>query len=284
MMTKEATQGAAMGPEPGFQGGVAEECSCQDGGGQPQGGGADRQPPQAAPQTGYPAGYGPIADHAGDCSCGSQAGQPGMVGGPAPGVGYPGYAPMTGYPGANNFAPAPESHEDGCSCGSQPGTSPKGMRPAEPGPQPHCEHHFMHPGPMPGPYPGPMPGPYPGPMWGPMPGAAFGPMPGMAYGVQPGFGPANSPMGQAFFQKDAQLGQMMGLFNDIVSGKPDMSQVAGFLGSMDSGFWKGAAVGAGLALLLSNSSIKEAVSGMFSGLTGRPGNDDQTAPSEGLGE
>ena len=299
-MTQELKQGAVMGPEPGFQGGGAEQCSCQDGGGQPQGDCADQQPPQDAAQTGYPGGYGPIADHAGDCSCGSQTGQPAPVGGPAPGEGYPGFAPMTGYPGATNPAPAPDSHEGGCSCGSQPSGPPKGMSPAGPGPQPYCEHHFAHPGPMPGAMPGPMPGPFPGPMPGPMPGVMPGPfpgampgpmpgampgaMPGMAYGVHPGVGPANSPMGQAIFQKDAQLGQMMGLFNDIVSGKSDMSQVAGFLGSMDSGFWKGAAVGAGLALLLSNSSVKEAVSGLFSGLMGRGGNDDQTAPAEGLGE
>lgn len=266
-MTQELKQGTAMGPELGFQGGGAEQSSCLDGGGQPQGDGTDQQQ-QGASQTGYPGGYGPIADHAGDCSCGSQAGQPGPVGVPAPGAGYPGFAPMAGYPGANNPAPAPDSHDGGYSCGSQPGGPTKGMSPAGQGPQPHCEHHFAHPGPMPGPFPGPM----------------YGPMPGAAYGVHPGFGPANSPMGQAFYQKDAQVGQMMGLFNDIVSGKSDMSQVAGFLGSMDSGFWKGAAVGAGLALLLSSSSVKEAISGMFSGLTSRGSNDDQTAPAEGLGE
>lgn len=184
--------------------------------------------------------------------------QPGPVYGQAPDMGQSG--------------PPPAGHSSGCSCGDQPAGAAPSMGQGSPGGQPQCEHHYAQPGPMPGPIPGFFPG------------AAYGPMPGMAYGAHPGFGPSHSPMGQPFYPQGPQFGQMMGLFNDIVSGNANMSQMTGLLGTMDNSFWKGAAVGVGLALLLSNSSVTSAVSGMFSGLTGRGAKDEQSTTTEVLGE
>jgi hypothetical protein len=87
-------------------------------------------------------------------------------------------------------------------------------------------------------------------------------------------------MGMPGQYQQAQFGQMMGMVNDIVNGKADMSQVAGLLGSFDSRFWKGALVGAAIAFLLTNSTISDSVVGMFSGLWGGGSKEDQTSQDE----
>ncbi|MGD9123600.1 MAG: hypothetical protein PVG60_00830 [Desulfarculaceae bacterium] len=61
---------------------------------------------------------------------------------------------------------------------------------------------------------------------------------------------------------------MMGMVGDIMNGKADMSKVSSWLGGMDSGFWKGALLGAALAFLISSPMVSDTVKGMFSGLMG----------------
>lgn len=91
-------------------------------------------------------------------------------------------------------------------------------------------------------------------------------------------------MGQAAYRQEAQLGQMMGMFNDIISGKAEMSQVAGFLSGLDGSFWKGAIVGAAMALLVSSPAITEGIGGIFSGLMGRGGQNESSVPEKGKEE
>ena len=81
---------------------------------------------------------------------------------------------------------------------------------------------------------------------------------------------------------EAQLGQMIGMFNDLMSsGKPEMSKVAGLLGNVDSRFWKGALVGAALTLLISSPAISGSVAGLFSGLLGKGAETGNSAREQG---
>lgn len=65
------------------------------------------------------------------------------------------------------------------------------------------------------------------------------------------------------------LGHMMGLVNDIMSGRtPNPSSMMGMLESCSAQFWKGAAVGAALAILLTNNAVKDALAGMVGGFMG----------------
>ncbi|MFW5735135.1 MAG: hypothetical protein ACOCWR_08755, partial [Oceanidesulfovibrio sp.] len=67
----------------------------------------------------------------------------------------------------------------------------------------------------------------------------------------------------------AMFGHVSGMVNDIMNGRsPNPQQVMGMLESCSSQFWKGAAIGAGLGLLLSNSAVREAISGMVGGVFG----------------
>lgn len=212
------------------------DCGCGDAGGA-QGYPQMGYPygPQGGPQMGQPAGYygGPQMGYPGGPAMGPP---PGAQGGPPP-MGHPGGqgGPQMGYPGA----------QGGCGGEDQPTghSAPGGTA------QPHvCNHGNMSYGPAPGMgMPGPMPGFHPG----------------MPYGGHPGFAGAHSPMGQ-----EAQFNQMMGMFGDIMNGKADMSKVTSWLGGVDSGFWKGALVGAALALLISSPMVSDTVKGMFSGLMG----------------
>ncbi|MFH1137677.1 MAG: hypothetical protein V1816_16545 [Pseudomonadota bacterium] len=65
-----------------------------------------------------------------------------------------------------------------------------------------------------------------------------------------------------------QYGQFMRLVNDMTTGNADASKVVDFLGTMDVQFWKGALVGMGATLLLTNSAAKNAIAGALSGVLG----------------
>lgn len=65
------------------------------------------------------------------------------------------------------------------------------------------------------------------------------------------------------------FGHMMGLVNDIMSGRtPNPTSMMGMLESCSMQFWKGAAVGAALSILLTNNAVKDALAGMVGGLVG----------------
>ncbi len=253
-----------------------ESCNC---------GGAQMGAPMGQPMGQPMAGYGEPQMGQESCNCGdAQMGAPSEgYGGPRmgqPGNTYGGpmmgqRAPMGGFPG---YMPG---NAGGPQMGQPPYPGPMGGPAVGPEGQPHhCSHHMPYPGPFAGPFPGPMPGPFPGAAPGAMPGMPPGFMPGAAYGAHPGFGPANSPMAQAA-QSEAQLGKMMNMFSDIVNGKTDMSQVAGFLGGMDGSFWKGAVLGAALALMVSSPMVSDTITGLFSGLTGGGAKSETSAPDAG---
>ncbi len=66
-----------------------------------------------------------------------------------------------------------------------------------------------------------------------------------------------------------KYGQMMGLVEDLVNGKnPDPSHVMSVLEGLDSRFWKGALVGVGATLLLTNDNVKNAIFGGFATMFG----------------
>jgi hypothetical protein len=68
-----------------------------------------------------------------------------------------------------------------------------------------------------------------------------------------------------------QYGQFMGLVNDLANGKTNPAQMMSFLGGLDGQFLKGALVGIGATLILTNDPVKKAVLGALSGLFGNPG-------------
>ena len=295
-----------------------EGCSCggqpSEGYGAPQAGqpmGGPMGQPMGQP-TGQPTGQpmaGPMGQPAGQPMTGPMGQPMGQPAGQPMGqpMGQPTGQPMAGPGGYGE----PQLGMESCSCGDQPSEGYGGPQMGQPGytyggppmSQPSPTGLFMgqptgqpgptgHPGamgypgaggpPMGGFQPG---GPVPhvcnhgGAQYGPPPGPAYGPVPG--YGFQPSFAPGGGPVGQAQ-QVEAQMGQMMDLFTEMMDGgKPDMSKVAGLLGTFDGAFWKGALVGAGLALLVSSPTVTGAISGLFSGLTGGDGSSKTDAPTAG---
>ncbi|KIX15328.1 hypothetical protein X474_04130 [Dethiosulfatarculus sandiegensis] len=125
---------------------------------------------------------------------------------------------------------------------------------------------------MPGMMGGPQP-PYPGMMGGPQPSHHGSdcrchehPMSGM---------PHAGMMGAPGVDANNQFGQVFGMVTDLMNGKADMSSMAQFLDTSDPRFWKGALVGAALALLLTSSSVKNSISGLMGGLFGSSQDQDE---------
>jgi hypothetical protein len=58
-----------------------------------------------------------------------------------------------------------------------------------------------------------------------------------------------------------QYGQLYGMIREAADGSPDVTKFLNFFNASSSDFWKGALVGAGLTLLLSNDKVKGAISG-----------------------
>ncbi len=263
----------------------AEECSCgqtSDVQGQTQGcdanGGQPHMPSNGGCETGFQPGGQTMPGAFGQYSgTGNQPFPPQAAYGPMPGM----QGPMPG-----------SSHGSFCSCGDtggQPvppqaayGPMPgmQGPAPGMPGPFPGSQ------GPMPGMYgqmpgnQGPMPG-MPGPMPGPMPGQMSHPQGGTpfpGYSAPPSGYPHASPSGQAeqscgggpkhLKHDQNQYGQLMGIVNDFASGTPDVYRVMNFLETCDTQFWKGATIGVGLTLLLTNETVKKAVFGTLGSVVG----------------
>lgn len=62
-------------------------------------------------------------------------------------------------------------------------------------------------------------------------------------------------------QDSHKYGEILGMVNDAVNGEPDLPKMLNFLESNSTDFWKGALIGAGAALLLTNDTVKGAVAG-----------------------
>ncbi len=92
---------------------------------------------------------------------------------------------------------------------------------------------------------------------------------------QPAYGqPAPQPSAQAFSKNvleeggENRYGELYGLIHEAAEGNPDVSRFLNFFQSSSTDFWKGALVGVGLTLLLTNDTIKGAIAGGVSGLMG----------------
>lgn len=110
-------------------------------------------------------------------------------------------------------------------------------------------------------------------MAGPSSPLHYGPMPGMAgpFGPHAGFAPQPGPAPQGM--GGAPGGQntpphshgMHQLFSEISNGGNPISSLSKLLDFSDGDFWKGAAVGAALVLLLTNEDLKKAIFGAKAG-------------------
>jgi len=58
-----------------------------------------------------------------------------------------------------------------------------------------------------------------------------------------------------------KYGQLYGMINEAAEGNPDVSKFLNFFQTSGADFWKGALVGAGLTLLLTNDVVKGAIAG-----------------------
>ena len=163
----------------------------------------------------------------------------------------------------------------------------------------HPPYGSVPPGFMPVGQPG-MQMPYPGmaysgmgPVYGPVP-PGYGPMdqPGMQAHPQgmahqatdPAYGPEQTeyqqvPPGSAAQHSQAeQYGRIADVVQDISNGEqPDVSKIVQLFSSFDSAFWKGALMGALIALLVTNETVKEAIAGTLGNIMGAFKQDDAAA-------
>ncbi|MFP4048397.1 MAG: hypothetical protein ACOCS8_00305 [Desulfovermiculus sp.] len=196
---------------------------------------------------------------------------------------------------AQNSNPGPEQ---GGPLGGQPGPGPEQTHATHP---PFHDPRFAAYGPGPGNTQQQVPGwPPPAGSTGPQAGhsippyGAYGPQawpPYSPYGQQgadprffaqgfqgpPGYAQAQAHPGQApgpdsgpgHPKHDAhRYGQVMGLINDVANGNADPSKVMQVLSSLDSQFWKGALIGVGATLLVTNETVKNALVSALSDLAG----------------
>lgn len=260
--------------------------------------GSGPQAGNCGPQQGQagegPAGYGGQSpDAASSCACGHHEGGPGNSTGPAtpPPMGEPGMGYGQQYPGSSGPGQA-MNHSPGQGCGQDmqqgpgafyglphtppysPGqqpphgahnTPPYGAGHAPPygaynqhpqGNAPGSMHAHSHPGQSgPGHQNPHHPHAHPGHHLHGAPG--YGP--GPAYGAGHGYGVENH---------HAELYQMV---QQAANGQPDVSRFLNFFNNVGSDFWKGALVGAGITLLMTNDSVKNMLAGGIGGLWGMMG-------------
>lgn len=89
------------------------------------------------------------------------------------------------------------------------------------------------------------------------------------YGPQYAQAPTQPPIqNQTDPRGENRYGELYGLIQEAAEGNPDVSRFLNFFQSTSSDFWKGALVGAGLTLLLTNDTVKGAIAGGVSGLMG----------------
>jgi len=65
-------------------------------------------------------------------------------------------------------------------------------------------------------------------------------------------------------------GRIMDVVNGIINGEdPDIPKLIGILENMDTRFWKGAMIGAGLMLLVNSETVKKTIGDALSGIMGK---------------
>lgn len=104
-------------------------------------------------------------------------------------------------------------------------------------------------------------------------------MSGQPYNQQPSFGaqPGTPNDHGQEFKHDANMfqhGQLLDVLGGIINGNPDIQKISGLLSSTDTQFWKGAAVGAGAALILGNAAVQSALAGFVGGILSKKTTDD----------
>lgn len=218
--------------------------------GAPISGGPWVQPGNLGPSSGQAeqGTYGVAGQQGGStgCDCGEDVNPAmpgnGVSGGSVPFGHAPGYAqqaPMgpQGYVSAGYYPP-----------GSGPQYQP--ASPWAPQYQPNAAPHYA-----------------PGPVYT---GVPHGPTTGRPYAVPHAHhdGPSG---GQGQGGEANRYGELYGLIREAANGQPDVSRFLNFFESVSSDFWKGALVGTGLTLLLTNDAVKNMLSKSLAGLWGMAG-------------
>lgn len=80
-----------------------------------------------------------------------------------------------------------------------------------------------------------------------------------AYTANPYPGQQAQPAPNQSQGAENRYGELYGLLNDAANGNPDVAGFLDFFQTSSSDFWKGALLGAGLALLLANDAVKSAI-------------------------
>ena len=238
---------------------------------------------------------------------------PGMPPGPAMGQPHfsevmPGASPYRGAPIAGQNLPGQSSPAMGqpiaypgqpMGGAAQGFVSPAGYEQ----PQGAAPRQAMWPGQAPAPHPSPAP--QPGyvygqlpqgvyamlpPQGGPQPQAMFPPQgdpkphdgPGPAWPKHDHHGESHadhpaSPLEQG---RENRYGELYGLISQAASGNPDVSSFLRFFQNTGSDFWKGALLGTGLTLLLTNDTVKSTVSAGIAGVWGMFGKSAEDMEAE----
>jgi len=80
------------------------------------------------------------------------------------------------------------------------------------------------------------------------------------------------PPGEQPEAGEKRHGQIMDVVNGIINGEsPDVPKIIDLFESMDTRFWKGAMIGAGVVLLATNETVKKAIGDVLSGIMGKSG-------------
>lgn len=179
-------------------------------------------------------------------------------------------------PGAAPYQGAPVSGPVAFPGGGVPHPSAAMQPPQMPPP------NGQQPGPVyPGGVAGPAYAPYPPPYQTAQPGQPYQAY--QPYQPNPGaMPPPPFPGAPAADNKSQEnrYGELYGLISEAANGNADVSSFMRFFQSTSSDFWKGALVGAGLALLLTNDTVKSAIAGSFAGLWGLVGNKAEEMEAE----
>jgi hypothetical protein len=80
--------------------------------------------------------------------------------------------------------------------------------------------------------------------------------------------------------QENRYGELYGLIQEAANGNADVSGFLRFFQSTSSDFWKGALVGTGLTLLLTNDTLKSAISKGFAGVFGLMGKSAEDMEAE----
>ncbi len=99
--------------------------------------------------------------------------------------------------------------------------------------------------------------------------------------TQPGQAfPGAAPAASAAQGMENRYGELYGLIQQAADGNPDVSSFLRFFQSTSSDFWKGALVGTGLTLLLTNDTVKSTIAKTFAGIWGAMGKSAEDREAE----